>query len=264
MLNKVTIAIGRDSTVIAEVINGYKINLKFTICPEIISNAEEILSIKVGTGSLSLFDELKVPIDSKIQSVYEVNKIEKLTDKAFSIYTTIETKTKQFILPCLDYNREYFLYDTFLENAYIRTEDSTLDMDSIECPLILLYRYSESELFKTFETRITKHPYFKGKKDINIYEVLYIFDIAPFKNDVEKFIEGKYSILSNKLKTSIINFHGYTQTGTMAQVLNKDSKLRQQMELQFNVPININSELYSIPEMREETFKLGRNGHNKM
>ena len=94
MLNKVTIEIGGDSTVIAEIINGYKINLKFTACPEINSNNGEILSLKVGTGSLSLFDELKVPIDSKIYSVYEVNQIEKLTDKAFSLYTTIENKTK--------------------------------------------------------------------------------------------------------------------------------------------------------------------------
>lgn len=264
MLNKVTIEIGGDSTVIAEIINGYKINLKFTACPEINSNNGEILSLKVGIGSLSLFDELKVPIDSKIYSVYEVNKIEKLTDKAFSVYTTIETKTKQFILPCLDFNREYFLYDTFLENAYIKIADLNLDLSSIKCPLALLYRYSESELFKSFETRIIKHPYFRHRVDINIYEVLYIFDINSFKNDVDKFIKGKYSTLSNKLKSSIISFHGYTQTGTMYQILNKDSKLRQQMELQFNVPISANSELYSIPELDEETFKFRLDGHNKM
>jgi hypothetical protein len=256
MLNKVTIAIGNDQSVIAEVINGYRINLKFTTVPQIISNDDEICSLKVGKGSLSLFDELKVPIDGKIMSVYEVNKIEKLTDKAYSVYTTIETKTKQFILPCLDFNREYFLYDTFLENAYINVSNISLDLSSIKCPLALLYRYSESELFKAFETKIVKHPYFRHRIDVTTYEVLYVFDIVPFKADVDKFLQGKYSTLSEKLKKSIIQFHNYTEGGTMYQILNKDSKLKQQLELQFNVQISNTSELYSIPEIEDETYKF--------
>lgn len=254
MLNKVIIKIGDDTNVITEIINGYQINIRFSVIPEIISTDDGIISLKVGKGSLSLFDELKVPIDEKISSVYEVNKIEKLTDKAFSIYSTIGTKTKQFILPCLEYDREYFLYDTLLENAYIKISNLNLDISNVECPLILLYRYSESELFKAFEYRIIKHPYYRYRVDINNYEVLYIFDIVSYKEDVNKFIEGKYSRLSDKLKNSIMKFHEYNYGGIMHQILNKDKKLRNQLELQFNVKINTLSELYDIPDIKKETY----------
>lgn len=254
MLNKVTIEVGDDKNVIAEIINGYQIDIKFTVFPEIVRDNNTIISLKVGEGSLSLFDVLKVPIDHRIISGYEVNKIEKSTDKAFSLYTTIGTKTKQFILPCLEFNREYFLYDTFLENAYIKVSNLNLDLSSIQCPLFLLYRYSESELFKSFESRIVKHPHYRHRIDVNSYEVLYVFDIIKFKDDVDKFINGKYSTLSNKLKNSIMKFHDYTIGGKMYQILHKDSKLRKQLELQFNVEISSNLELYDIPELKQETY----------
>lgn len=256
MLNKVTIEIGNDKEVIVEVINGYQLNIKFSVFPEIIADSSDIISLKVGKGSLSLFDKLSIPIDHKIISVYEINKIEKSTDKAFRLYTTIGTKTKQFILPCLDFDREYFLYDTFLENVYIKTDSIDLGITPIKYPLFLLYRYSESELYKAFELRIIKHPHYRHRIDINNYEVLFIFDIENFGKDVDKFIKGKYSELSNKLKNQIMKFHKYVYGGTMHQILYRDPKLRKQLEIQFNVEISSNLELYDIPDIKEETYYL--------
>jgi hypothetical protein len=256
MLNKVTITIGNDSEVTAEIINGYQINLKFTAPPTIISSDKEICSLQVGKGSLSLFDELTVPIDHKINSVYEVNKIEKLTDRAYSVYTTIGTKTKQFILPCLNFNREYFLYDTFLENVYLKAPTLPIDLKLTKYPLILLYRYSESELYKSFETRIVKHPYFRHRIDVNRYEVVYVFDIGAYESDIKKFIAGKYSTLSPKLKASIMEFHKYAVNGFMWKILNKSPQLREQLEITFNVPINTSLDLYDIPDINQETYKF--------
>jgi len=257
MLNKVTINIGEDSEVLAEIINGYQINLRFTISPKIICNASEILSLMVGKGGLSLFDKLKVPIDHKIISSYEVNKIEKITDKSFSIYATIGTKTKQFILPCLEFDREYFLYDTFLENAYIKVlirGDNTSDWSKF--PLILLYRYSESEIYRNFETRITKHPLFKFSIDINPFEVLYVFNIKDYEKDLNKFINGKYSELSNKLKLNIMSFHSYSKDGLMWKILNKDVRLKEQLEIKFETSLSKTMELYDIPDINKETYTL--------
>jgi len=257
MLNKVIISVGNDTDVEVEITNGYLLNIRFSRYPKVISKEDNIISLQLGEGSISLFTQLRLPIDNKIESVYEIIKIEKLTDRAFRLLTTIETKTKQFILPCLEKTREYFLYDTFLENAFIKLDNN--DITNLEFPLILLYRYSESELYKQFELNITKHNLFSKMVDINPYEVLFIFNIEEYKKDIDCFIRGKYSEISSKLKKEILKFHNYSEDGTMGLVLNKHPKLREQLEIHFNTPIHKNSELYSIPDIGEETFKLYSN-----
>lgn len=254
MLNKVIIEVGDDKEVTVEIINGYQLNLNFSLLPVVNYKDGNIISLKVGRESLSLYDNLKVPIDHKLESGYAIQKIERLTDRVFSIYSAIGTKTKQFILPCLNFDRDYFLYDTFLQNAYVKIFNKPDKVSGITTTLVLLYRYSESELFKSFEVRIAKHPNYRYKLDPNEYEVLYIFDIPEYKEDVDKFIKGRYSKISANLKERILRFHNYSKEGVMWKILNKDSKLREQMEIQFDTPISTLLELYEIPAIEDETY----------
>ena len=65
-------------------------------------------------------------------------------------------------------------------------------------------------------------------------------------------MEGKYSLMSKELKNTIIKFHDYKPFGKTWQILHKDSKLREQMEIDFGVPIHADLELFDIPDINEE------------
>ena len=257
MLNKVTICIGDDENVLCEVINASQINLRFEHIVIPVIEDDEIITLKVGKGVLALFGEITVNIDSKVNSVYKINKIEKITDRTYSIYSSVATKTNKFILPLLSTNynrREYFLYDTFFENSYINI-DSTIDLGiELNYPLILLYRYSESEVYRAFESRIRNHPLFVKTLDINKYQVLFIFNIGEHALDVEFFKQGAYSKLSSQLKDKIMKFYDYTDGGTMHQILFQGPKLRKQIEMEFDTVLPKGSELYSKPTLTQEIY----------
>lgn len=259
MLNKVIVKIGSDDNVTCEVINARKLILTFSSVIIPCYKDEVITSLKVGEGSLSLFDEIIIPIDSKVNSVYKIKKIERsaITDRGYILYSSEETKTTQFILPILsDKNttKEYFLIDTFFENAYVAVDKSiTIDVDT-DCILALLYRYSESEIYRAFESRIRKHPMFIKTIDINKSQVLFLFNTSEFRRDIQLFKNGSYSQLSHKTKQRIMEFYNYNPTDIMGQILDKSDKLRKQLEIAYDTYIDKKIELYSKPIMEEETY----------
>jgi len=257
MLNKVTICVGDDNNVLCEVINASQLNLRFEYIVIPVIEDDVIVTLKVGSGILTLFGEINVPIDNKVNSVYRITKIEKITDRTYSVYSSTATKTRKFILPLLSNNynrREYFLYDTFFENAYINV-DTTIDLGiELNYPLVLLYRYSESEVYRAFESRIRNHPLFVRTLDINKYQVLFIFNIGQYALDVEFFKQGTYSKLSPQLKDKIMKFYDYTDGGTMHQILFQGPKLREQIEIEFDISLPKSSELYSKPTLTQEIY----------
>ncbi len=259
MLNKVIVKIGSDDNVTCEVINARKLILTFNSVVIPSYSDSIVTSLKVGEGSLSLFDEIIIPIDSKVNSVYKIKKIEKsvLTDRGYVVYSSEETKTTQFILPILsdkDKTKEYFLIDTFFENAYIGVDKSiSIDIDNNNV-LALLYRYSESEIYRAFESRIRKHPMFIKTIDINKSQVLFLFDTSEYRRDVQLFKLGYYSQLSNKVKQKIMGFYNYNPTDIMGQILDKSDKLRRQLEIAYDTFIDKKIELYSKPVIEEEIY----------
>jgi len=256
MLNKVIVCIGGDDKAICEVINATKLAVKFSNVVYDKQVDGTIVSLKIGKGALSLFDQIDIPIDDKIKSVYRIVKIEKsaVKDRSYNLYSSEETKTTQFILPILSdstITKDYFLYDTFFENAYLRLSDETTKLG-----LVLLYRYSESEIYKSFETRIKNHPLFLETKDVNKSEVAFIFDISNYFELINLFIMGKYSKFDTRYKAKILNFFNYSRSGVMSQILNKSSILREQMERIYDVTLSSDSELYSKPDMDEEVYDV--------
>ena len=257
MLNKVTLNIGEDNEVICEVINASKLNLRFSSVVIPLYEDDNVISLTIGTGRLSLFDELIIPVDSKINSIYKIKKIEKLTDRSYIVYSSIPTKTNRFILPLLSnkaVTREYFLYDTFFENAYIGVDKNINLNIYTDYPLVLLYRYSESEIYRKFETRIRNHPFFLKTYDVNKHQVLFIFDVGEYAIDIELFKQGAYSQLSEQLKKKIMEFYGFLDGGTVHQILYRSPKLKEQLEIELGGFIKPTSELYSRPTLEEEIY----------
>lgn len=258
MLNRVILNVGGDDKVHCEVINASQIILTFSEIVLPTYEDDEIIALRIGEGNLFLFDEIIVPIDTKVKSVYKVKKIERLKDeKVYKIYSSHKTKTNKFILPLISTKyttRDYFLYDTFFENAYLGVDPSiNLDIDS-DYPLILLYRYSESEIYRSFESNVRKHPMFIKTFDINKSQVLFIFDIGEYAIDVELFKQGCYSQLSEEIKQKIMRFYDIRQGDTVHQILYKSPKLREQLEFEFGTSIKPASELYSKPNLAEEIY----------
>ena len=88
MLNKVIVCIGDDNNVSCEVINATKLSVKFS---EVVFDNkvdDTIVSLKIGKGGLSLFDQIAIPIDDKIKSIYNIVKIEKsaIKDRSYNLY----------------------------------------------------------------------------------------------------------------------------------------------------------------------------------
>jgi hypothetical protein len=129
-------------------------------------------------------------------------------------------------------------------------------LDDKENTLLLLYRYSESELYRQFESRIIKHSCFIKKIDINYYQVMFLFNISKdFAEDVRKFKYGKYSELSEKLKKRILYFYGYSKDGNMYSILYKTDKRRKQLELEFQETLPTTIELFDKPDMNIEVYQ---------
>jgi hypothetical protein len=208
----------------------------------------------VKDGEISLFDDISVSIDSKTKNVYNIQVIEQIREGCFNVLSQTQNKTNQFILPVLSANnlvkKDYFLYDTLLENSFITYTDSVYS-------IVLLYRFSESVLFSNFEKYVVKHPLFIKTIDIDFYHVMYLFNIpAKFQKDIVLFKEGKYSKLSYALKESILRFFDFNNDGVMAQILSKSDKRRVQLELELDAIIDEKIDLYSIPDLSKEVYIL--------
>lgn len=248
MLFRELISIGEDDNVLLEVLNARSIRIKFSKIVFITKNKHNrIESIRCDNSVISLFDDITVSIDATKKSIYKIKIIEQLNEKAFLFITHSQTKTTLFLLPLLYRNtflKDCFLYDTFFISAYLSESHKELK---------LLYRFSESYLFESFEKRIKEHPLFIHNEDYDYETVLYTFKIPDEDlGIVSLFIAGKYSQFPDYYKKAILSFFRYSEDGELANILYKSDKRRKQLELKLDTSISKNSELFSIPELTEE------------
>lgn len=251
MLSRDVISIGECEDVLCEVLNAREISLKFKDPIEFTTVDGKIIK----ANSISLEDELTVPIDAEVESIYKIESIEKVTNFTIILKSSSLNKSSKFLLPILHegiYSKEFFLYDTFLENVYLSSFSKEITPD-----IVLKYRYSESSIFNRFQVAVLKHPFYKDCISDGYSHLLYKFTITDkYKPDYNNFIRGRYSRFSDNLKKNILSFFNYTKNGTMGQILYKGEDRRKQLELQLDVTIDINTELYSIPVFEEETLTI--------
>ena len=89
MLNREIIDIGEDDNVLIETINARDIAIKFSKLVEVIKFKNAITELRIGNTSISLFDDVEALVDNNLRSVYNIKKIEQITNSSFKLKSSI-------------------------------------------------------------------------------------------------------------------------------------------------------------------------------
>jgi len=196
---------------------------------EIIVEKDEIKGIRIEDKLFKVGDIFQHDLEN-IPSGYKIRKIMTGADGSkykhrFTLFSHIRNKSTSYLLPLLGKTNNYFFTDSYLVNAYV---SKSLDK------LFLLYRYSKSDVYSTVEDNIFNHPNFvKIHNNIAGFDV-FEFDIPKrFYTDVNLYINGKYSKISNEAKGLIRNFYNLSDKSRIWHVLTRDDSLKKELEKRF-------------------------------
>lgn len=209
---------------------------------------------------LNCLDQFKINKGESIQfknQKYKIQTIEKQVSKqgkttGYYLYTHKDlTKTCNFIVPLLGYNRVYWRWSLNFVNAFCGTQMYADYGNSI----YMLYRYQGDKIFGEFEQNLQNHPWFSESIDTDHYHVMFKFDIPEeWQEDVDLILKGKYSRISVKLKEKILKFHGSSETRPLGQILSKSPVRRKQLEKELGTSIPKNLDLLDPFKTEEEIF----------
>ena len=212
-------------------------------------NGKRIQAISLGGSEKFTFtigDEIKVKIVDTITE-YRVNYIYQANPKRYQLTEENLNKSSTFLFPALGENKIIWKTE-YLINCFIP--------EGRNDRLHLLYRFVGSDNFSELEQRILTSKYYIKTEELDKYRTKYIFKI-PDENmaDVDLFLKGKYSKLSENLKFKIINFHQLNKKSNLYKILYKSKELREELEKELGVELDGDCELYSIPNYRYEVVE---------
>ena len=123
--------------------------------------------------------------------------------KINDIYAEYWQKSKRFLYPALNHKK----------GSSVTPIETYLSWDgvvSIEEPkLVCLYYLRSDYEFTSFEEKyLLNNPMFEDFKQVGDNKAVYIFNFEDYKQDYYNVALGKYSQLSQKLKTKIKHYHG--------------------------------------------------------
>ena len=204
--------------------------------------------------SLECPDNLIIGINDVIpvkNTHYRINYIIKERSKksiTYFISTDKRTKASMFLMPLFKGNKNMYFWNRLFVNCFIATDTND------KC-IALLYRWSKDPLFTEFEKSVPQIKGFKTVYDIDPSYVLFIFDVIPEYHTIyNQFINGQYSKFAREYKLDILDFHRLNLDSQIGQILFKDEKRRKLLEEKLGAVLEYESELYSKPTKKEETF----------
>ena len=160
---------------------------------------------------------------------------------AYTISCEKRTKASYFLLPMLGMDESWFKWNTYFINAKIDSSSPKL--------IHLVYRYSNTDVYREFEDKLKRHTLFFKAEDIDPYTVVYSFIIREeHRYIVDEFKNGKYSKFKNDYKKKILKFHGFKRNDELGQILYKCSNRKETLEKELNVIIPDNVDLWDIPD----------------
>jgi len=110
-------------------------------------------------------------------------------------------KSKLFLYPVLGINKGQSIS---LIETYTGWKDH---IESTDKKLLCLYHLRKDPEFVKFEkTKLLANKYFTDFIEFEEDKGLYVFDLQEYKDDWEHFLNGKYSKLSQRLKTQVVSF----------------------------------------------------------
>lgn len=169
---------------------------------------------------------------------YKVNAIITDGSRTIGLIEGIYNKTTMFVLPLVCINK---LNASFITNNGGYLINSFIDCDFIEkkdkYSIFLLLKYLKSDRYKFQEEMLITNEHFVKTIDDNPNYVIYEFSIPiEFREDFDKLLNGKYSKISGKAKSRIINFHGSHHFGSIVNgVLNKTPQMKLELEEKLGV-----------------------------
>lgn len=189
------------------------------------------------------------------QQKYKINEIVKDHNSSFQgyeLYTFRKiTTTGNFILPFLGETRVYFRWNLEYINAFIGVEGE----DTSNQYVYVLYKFSGSQPFTDFESKLKEREDFIEATDPDAYTVMYKFKLPEERRaDISRILEGKYSEVSEVGKKMIMEFHKCTKEQPIGQILHKCPARRKQMEKDLGVEIPVTNELYQKFEPEKEIY----------
>lgn len=169
-------------------------------------------------------------------------------------------KSFTYILPLFDVFVEVKYFE-LLQNTYLWFDDNKEDV------FCLLYKFDGSldgpafsrKGFTMYEQRLRENEYYIDDVDYGQY-VLFIFNLPEdIIEEKHKFIEGKYSKLTDESKSTILKFfrykYGNLVAKTIENVLVKAEALRIELSEKIVHHIPEDAELSSIIDPEDELFK---------
>lgn len=169
----------------------------------------------------------------------------------------IKKKSRIFLLPLIDANVSVHEFDPFLI-------DVNIDKDNIQLILIFDNTYI-SEEFKMIFYKLSNNYCYIDNSDYggNGTELICNFSIPKeYRDDFFKFIDGKYSEMSEKYKKKILTFnmfpnvtHSVKGKITPYDILFPSEQKRKEIAEDLGVDIkNMNDDLYDKPNMDYEIY----------
>ena len=129
--------------------------------------------------------------------------------------------------------------------------------------LIAVYHLRDDQEFKIFEEKmLLNNRLFETFQDLEDEKRAYIFDYSRFDKDFRKIINGKYSLLSDSYKSTVLNYyqgHRHVESylypnryyNEYASLLSEKRDFSKMKELLMNV-----KELCPLPDLSKETFGI--------
>lgn len=210
--------------------------------------------IEKGTDYKIILDKGLINIKSFTTS-YPIYKILK-TDGSIIMNSNKSTVTRTFALAILFDKKTNIGFDQYLINAFSK-DVITLKEQNVEdnTKIYLLYKFFPYESYYQVENYLREHPYLESFYDVDPYSVMFSFNIpSSYKETMSIIMRGKYSSLSETYKEKLLNFHGFSKTGSLGKILYKDAGLRKQMEINFGQSIPSHIDLFEIPNPKFEWY----------
>lgn len=126
-----------------------------------------------------------------------------------------------------------------------------------EYRICLRYTFSGKKEFTEYESELEKNEYYDRTVDISKTEVLYVFHIPDELYEIiDLFLSGKYSYLPEKdtLIEYLEDNFGLNEDSKIIQIINRDERLKEQIEEEIGVKIPEGLDLSSVPDVNNENY----------
>jgi hypothetical protein len=145
------------------------------------------------------------------------------------------------LLPILNIHRDELLYDKGLLNVYINCQI----LDGYKNHLFFVY--DKKFYANSFKVFLESNELYEDSLILKDKIVVVIYIPNEFKQDIEYYKQGKYSLFSEKLKSQIHKCHNLTPKKNLFRIIWKKKSLKLELETSLDEIIPDENDLWDIP-----------------